>query len=422
MKAKASRARALCGLLCLLALAACATVPRPRLNAYRELAAWLESHALPSESVGVQQRDVWTRLTGQPLVTLPANGDTFALLKSLQEDRPDYCVASRSVAWEGVQASPWFQEHYRQVTSVAAVDHPGSPLTLYRTRLSPYESGETILLEQTLYDEVAGSMIVPSVSLSSHRLAPGEPVYVNLTLAGNLSEPLTAIWRLRESASGHLWAQDVRLQPGGAPTDAWPLDAPMSERYVVVPPAELPAGEYELELAFLRPNRAPFGDPLLVATLFSPPDVSRVPPEPDFPLEIAVEDALALVGYDAPQRLAPGVPLRIALYWHAERHVERNLKVFVHLFERTEPMSAQSLVAQSDVIPVNWTFPTTEWQPGDYIRDVHLIPLDQELPRGDYRLVVGMYDELTGERLPLRDRDGTSIPDNAAPLYVLLVR
>jgi hypothetical protein len=107
----------------------------------------------------------------------------------------------------------------------------------------------------------------------------------------------------------------------------------------------------------------------------------------------------------------------VALYWQVQDVVVEDLKVFVHLFS-----SEGTLVAQSDVVPVGWAYPTTAWQPGETVRDVHVISLDGELPRGDYRVVVGMYDPATGERLALRDARGLPIADDAAELFVLRVR
>jgi hypothetical protein len=45
------------------------------------------------------------------------------------------------------------------------------------------------------------------------------------------------------------------------------------------------------------------------------------------------------------------------------------------------------------------------WAAGELIPDRLLVPLAQDLPAGEYLLVVGMYDFATGARLP--------VPDNA---------
>ncbi|MFP4344171.1 MAG: hypothetical protein ACLFU8_05715 [Anaerolineales bacterium] len=396
-------------------MASCA--PQARTEGYAELAAWLEANALPDERVAVQEPGAWTRLTGLPLVGLPADADTAALLESLAEQRPDYCVALRSVAWEGVQASPWFRERYRRVASTAAVDDPLAPLSLYRYHPSPFEGGETLPLGLALQDESVGHIAVDSVRLTSQRLEPGEPVYVSLTLSGDVRESLRVEWLLRDAASGRVWLRDAHAEPGGRPTDAWPVRGAVTERHVIAPPADLPPGDYALELAFTRPNLALFGEPVRVATLTRPPDVSRTPLEPDHPLDIGVGDVFTLAGYDAPQRLAPGDTLRLALHWQVQDVVTEDLKVFVHLFD-----SEGIVAAQSDGVPVGWSYPTTLWQPGETVRDVHVIPLDAELPRGDYRVLVGMYDPVTGERLLLRDAQGKPPAEDAVEIFVLRVR
>ncbi len=365
----------------------------------------------------MQEPGAWSGLTALSLVELPAGSDAAALLESLAELRPDYCVGLGSVPWDGVQASPWFRERYRRVASAAAVDDPLAPLTLYRYHPSPFETGETLPLGLALQVEVVGHVMVEAVQLSSQRLEPDVPVYVSLTLSGDVREALRVEWLLRDAASGRVWLRDAHAEPGGLPTDAWPVRGVVTERYIFAPPGALPPGEYALELAFTRPNLAPFGEPLRVATLSRPPDVSRTPLSPDHPLDITVGNVITLAGYDAPERLAPGDPLRLALYWQMEDLVERDFKVFVHLFA---PEGA--LVAQSDVVPVGWSYPTTAWQPGETIRDVHLILLDGDLPRGDYRVLVGMYDPETGARLPLRDAQGTPLADDAAPLFTLRMR
>lgn len=402
-----------CGLLlCLLWLAGCGT-PRARQLGYAELADWLAAHALPNETVAVQERTAWARLTTRPLLMLPAGEDAVAVLDSLQETRPDYCVALRSIAWEGVQANPWFRERYQPVASAAAVDDPAAPLTLYRYTPSPFDGGATTLLSHTLSDEAVGHITLEAMQLSRRRLEIGEPVYVSLTLRGDAREPLRFTWQVHAQDDARVWLRETRTLAA----ESWPITGTVTERFVLIPPDALPHGTYALELSFTRPNLASFGEAVLLAPLFRPPDVSQTPPAPDQPLAIPVGDVIALVGYDAPQRLAPGETLRVALYWYARAAVLGDFKVFVHVFG-----TDGAFTAQSDAVPVYWAYPTTAWQPGDYVRDVHLIPLDATLPRGDYRVYVGMYDPATGERLPLRAADGAPLANNAAELFVLRLR
>jgi len=124
--------------------------------------------------------------------------------------------------------------------------------------------------------------------------------------------------------------------------------------------------------------------------VFSAPPVSHR-------VDTRLGDAIALVGFDAPDDAEPGQVLSIKLVWKALGEINQGYKVFVHLLG-----SDGRPVAQSDAVPANWTRPTSGWQPGEYVTDVHTLDLAPDLPPGVYRLSVGMYDDdLAGERLPI---------------------
>jgi hypothetical protein len=88
------------------------------------------------------------------------------------------------------------------------------------------------------------------------------------------------------------------------------------------------------------------------------------------------------------------VPL--TLFWRARKLVPENLKVFAHLLN-----AKGELVAQRDSEPVGGLRPTSGWEVGEAIEDRLGVLLPNELPGGDYRIVVGLYDPATGDRLPV---------------------
>jgi hypothetical protein len=59
------------------------------------------------------------------------------------------------------------------------------------------------------------------------------------------------------------------------------------------------------------------------------------------------------------------------------------------------------VVAQHDGEPVDDTLPTTRWDKGEYVEDIHTLRLPVGLPRGSYQLQVGVYRWPAGARLPL---------------------
>jgi hypothetical protein len=57
------------------------------------------------------------------------------------------------------------------------------------------------------------------------------------------------------------------------------------------------------------------------------------------------------------------------------------------------------VVAQHDGIPANWSRPTPGWLPGEYIIDIHPVPIIDYISSETYQVYVGLYDRTTGERV-----------------------
>jgi hypothetical protein len=73
--------------------------------------------------------------------------------------------------------------------------------------------------------------------------------------------------------------------------------------------------------------------------------------------------------------------------------MESSYSVFVHLLG-----PGDVLVAQHDGVPAGSAIPTDTWLVGEVVPDHHIVEFSTLSP-GEYRLVVGMYDPATGERL-----------------------
>jgi len=235
--------------------------------------------------------------------------------------------------------------------------------------------------------------------------------------------------QLTSSETGEVWARAENFAPGGLATDLWNAEARLTDQYALMAPPDLPSGDYVLDVALYQRNddtqpvysgqrgEAMRREPLRLAQLYQPTNVSTSPPTPDHLISLAFGDEIELVGYDLPERVAPGDRLRVALYWHALRPAPTDYKVFIHLFDISD-----QLVAQDDSVPVNWSYPTTSWQPDEYIRDEHVLPMDPSLPRDDYTLYVGLYDAVTGERAVVRDAARGALPESRVLLQSVQVR
>jgi hypothetical protein len=114
-------------------------------------------------------------------------------------------------------------------------------------------------------------------------------------------------------------------------------------------------------------------------------------------------DQLRLLGY---QLRRDGDHLRLVLDWRAERRMDIDYTIFVHVFD---PATATP-VAQDDSMPHRGALPTRLWGSGEVVRDVIPVFLDA-VPDGDYGVAVGVYDATTMERLPVVEPTGHPQPD-----------
>jgi len=99
--------------------------------------------------------------------------------------------------------------------------------------------------------------------------------------------------------------------------------------------------------------------------------------------------------------LRPSDAFTVTLAWEAQAEMDSSYRVFLHLLRPDG-----GLLTQSDGEPVNWTRPTTGWAPGEVVLDQRVLTIPADVPPGQYRLVAGLYDPGTKERLSLPD--GTS--------------
>jgi len=149
---------------------------------------------------------------------------------------------------------------------------------------------------------------------------------------------------------------------------------------------------------------------------FQPREPKMTPPAVNYPLEARLGEEIALVGYDLePLRAVPGETIHLILYWQALEQPARPYTVFTHLLDETG-----QLRGQQDNMPVGNNLPTTCWRAGEFVTDPYEISIASDAPAGTYTLEVGMYDLVTGERLPVSGPPGQP-PDRLllTPIQVL---
>jgi 4-amino-4-deoxy-L-arabinose transferase-like glycosyltransferase len=95
---------------------------------------------------------------------------------------------------------------------------------------------------------------------------------------------------------------------------------------------------------------------------------------------------------------APG-QIVVTPAWDVRAAPDANYQVFLHLLD-----ARGQRVAQIDVAPGGADFPpTSTWQPGRQIAVPLPLPLRPDLPAGEYRLFMGVYDGANGQRPALNE-------------------
>jgi 4-amino-4-deoxy-L-arabinose transferase-like glycosyltransferase len=230
---------------------------------------------------------------------------------------------------------------------------------------------------------------------------PGADLAVTLFWTGNepIGEQINTSVRV-VAADGSVVAQaDGPPARGIIPTTLF-FDTPLLDPKRLALPADLPDGRYRIETTAYRLN-----DPAPLAELL-PLDwfvVGPATPPPAQPLAAAWQNGLRLLGHDGlPERLPIGGALDLRLVWAADAPLAQNLTAFVQLIGPDG-----SVVSQHDRLPLGGFYPTSGWDAGEPVEDRYSLALPQELPAGEYGLLVGWYDPISGERVRLAGGEDT---------------
>ncbi len=252
---------------------------------------------------------------------------------------------------------------------------------------------------------------------------------------------------------GRKWGQqDMRPNDGGYPTTVWDAGEIVIDRYRPSVNPCAPPGEYHLVAglySFITGERLKVLDTGLdFASLghfqVAAPRDRSLPSDvaPQNLLDAELSDEVRLWGYDRHENEAwPGDSVGLTLYWQALKDVKRDRTFVVSLSEK-EGGWEQEIWRGEPVVP------TSRWMAGDQLCDHHdlTIPLDTPAGRYEmtvsvtdegarpaslgsltvlegvsvYRLGIGMYNALTGERLPALSADSQESVDRLPGDRVLL--
>jgi 4-amino-4-deoxy-L-arabinose transferase-like glycosyltransferase len=255
---------------------------------------------------------------------------------------------------------------------------------------------------------IASGLQLLGYDMPARSAGPGETVRLALYWRAeeDVSRDYTLSLRLNDADEETLVEQRGRPVDGTYPTSEWDAGEVLRDWHDLNLPPDLPSGSYELFLQVLDSGE------IVGQVGLGPIEVRGRPhrldvPDIQHPLEAHVGDDVLLLGYGlSAEEVAPGDTLKLVLYWQAEDEIGVSYTVFTHLLD-----AGGRIWGQMDGLPLGGEAPTTSWVKGEIITDEYAIAVDQEAPPGEYVIEIGMYDAISGRRLPTHDSEGRSLGD-----------
>ena len=272
--------------------------------------------------------------------------------------------------------------------------------------LTAVEVGEDVPLTQVLLATETGEMGVVEASVAP--LTVGQEGWLEVDSRWGSRMALMRDYDVCVQLWATIMAQEV-CQPVSVdwPTDMWQADEIVDPAsYLLNVDPFLDAGVYEVGLQLVDSESGQaVGERAAVGQVA----VETIPrqftvPTPSLLTDVRWEDKIGLVGYDISSNEGA---MEVTFYWQALRRMASSYKLFLHLYDE-----AGRVVAQVDMVPRNWMYPTHWWEVEEFVMDTAVLVWD-EVPSGSYWLWVGWYDGDTGERLV---PDSEEAIDGAVPL------
>jgi hypothetical protein len=214
-------------------------------------------------------------------------------------------------------------------------------------------------------------------------------------------------------------SRDVPLG-NGFPVALWKPGQYVRDWPLIRVPANVSSGRYIVKLAAARGKELLGGswNPLSSATVATLGQVevkarprTMTAPSIGQPRQAAFDEKARLLGYDLDADLETRT-IRLTLYWKALSLMDTSYTVFVHLLD-----AKNNVVSAADAIPAGGELPTAGWIENEYVTDVHMLPLPENLPDGGYPIEIGLYDPSTGTRLKTADgKDNVILETLQAPM------
>jgi hypothetical protein len=325
----------------------------------------------------------------------PDAASTLYFSLPLPPETPPGRYSLRLVAYDTMSGDPLPAPNGQPDLSVRLVELDLQPNPL------PVDPAGLAMVQPMDLRLATGLRLVGADNPASLSQRPGDRLRV--TLLWQAAQPLNSDLGLILALVGPdhtpipLWTESQPLIPGYA-TSLWAGGRLYRANYTVLLPATLPTGAYQLAFRLVDlETDAPLTEQLLGVISVQARDPIFEAPPLAAPVDAAFttpagDEAIRLLSYEILSK--PDRSLDIKLQWQASRALSSSYKLFIHLTDATGHM-----VSQVDILPQQGAALTTSWLPGEIIEDAVRLSPPAAGSAGPYRLLVGWYDQVSGERL-----------------------
>lgn len=197
------------------------------------------------------------------------------------------------------------------------------------------------------------------------------------------------------------------LQPGMMLLDR--IEVPVDRKSAEGPRAQIQVGFYDMATQVRLPvtdaaGRRIDGLPLTYIKVGHSTAPAQLPAGATA-LQANFSHMIQLEGYRLEtSTLVPGKPVHLSLYWQGLQIPDKDYTLFVHLVDENGRQ-----IGQNDHQPQGGEFPTSFWEPGEWISDEFDLVPDAGATAGQYHLEMGWYELASGRRLDRLDALGKPV-------------
>jgi hypothetical protein len=99
------------------------------------------------------------------------------------------------------------------------------------------------------------------------------------------------------------------------------------------------------------------------------------PPKPQTAVDVVGGGAIRVVGWDAAKtQVKPGETLNLTVYFKCEEATDRMYKLEAEAI-LDQPAPATRAAVKQERVPVDGTFPTSRWRPGEYVKETFALKI-----------------------------------------------